>query len=166
MLGSEEQMASMQSVAVIVAQAGADVCGHVEAAQGHGTVELLQQSSGESETQLSQRLRSRLSALHANGTKVSTASFVARGGFGMEDVLSAASLVRGMVALMVTVGAGTVRLHASPRDRQAEVALTALTEALEEQLRGTGVALEADLRHRADGMTLRAPCAPVSRPEV
>jgi hypothetical protein len=46
------------------------------------------------------------------------------------------------------------------------VALTALTEALEEQLRGTGVALEADLRHRADGMTLRAPCAPVSRPEV
>jgi hypothetical protein len=137
-------MATAQLVTVIVAQAGADVARHVEAARPDLAVEVFQQTAGETETQLFQRLRSRLSALNANGVRVESASFIGKNGFDSDDVLGAAGLVRGLVALMVAVGAGSVRLHASPRDRRAEVALAALTDALAEQLRGTGVSLESE----------------------
>lgn len=137
-------MATMQHVAVIVAQSGADVARHVATAPENAALEVFQQLSGESDSQLFQRLRSRLSALNASGVRVHTASFVARSGFNTDDVLGAAGLVRGLVALMVAVGAGTVRLHAAPGDRHAEVALTALTDALADQLRGTGVTLESE----------------------
>lgn len=137
-------MATIQHVAVIVAQSGADVARHVAAASPNASLEVFQQVSGESDSQLFQRLRSRLSALNATGMRIQTASFVARSGFNSDEVLGAAGLVRGLVALMVAVGAGTVRLHAAPGDRQAQVALTALTDALTEQLRGTGVTLEAE----------------------
>jgi hypothetical protein len=136
-------MATMQHVAVIVAQSGADVACHVDAAPPDTAVEVFQQANGETQTQLFQRLRSRLSALSASGVRVESAAFVAKAGFDSDEVLHAAGLVRGLVALMVAVGAGKVRLHALPRDRQAEVALTALTDALVEQLRGTGVSLES-----------------------
>lgn len=137
------QMATVSKLAVIVAQYGADVSACV-ASQGEGPYEILQQSEHETPGQLSSRVRERLAHLVEAGCHIDSASFVARTGFDVRDVMSVAGLLRGLVAAMVTVGAGQVHLHAEPRDLQTGYALTALADAISEQLHGTGVALATD----------------------
>jgi hypothetical protein len=64
---------------------------------------------------------------------------VARGGFDVRDVMATAGLLRGLVTSMVAVGAGHVHICAAAGDVHTRYALTALADALSEQLHGSGV---------------------------
>jgi hypothetical protein len=137
------QMAQVSKLAVIVAQYGADVSACV-ASHAEGPYEILQQAERETPGQLATRVRERLSHLVELGCRIDSASFVARTGFEVRDVMSVAGLLRGLVAAMVAMGAGQVHLHAEPSDLQTGYALTALADAISEQLHGTGVALATE----------------------
>ena len=130
-------MATVSRLAVVVAQHGADVSACV--GQHADGLELLQQEPGETPTQLTSRVRGRLSALAGAGFRIDTARFIARSGFEARDVMAAAGLVRGLVSAMVAAGTAQVHLHAQPNDTQTRYALTALAEAMTEELQGTGV---------------------------
>ena len=137
-------MATVGKLAVVVAQYGADVSACVASQGQEGTVEIVQQAADETSTQLTSRVRELLSRLVGAGYRVHSASFVARGGFDVRDVMATAGLLRGLVATMVAVGAGQVHIHAETPDVQTRYALTALTNAILEQLRGTGVEFHTD----------------------
>jgi hypothetical protein len=137
-------MATAGKLAVVVAQYGADVAACV-AAHAEAPDEIVQQASHESASQLSARVRERLAALVTNGARIHSASFIARKGSNVRDVMAAAGLVRGLVSAMVAAGTAQVHLHAEPSDVQTQYALTALAEAMNEELEGTGVELVAHL---------------------
>lgn len=137
-------MATVSKLAVIVAQHGADVSSCL-VRQGDGPYEVVTQEAEETPSQLAHRVRDRLAHLAEAGCRVHSASFVARADFDVRDVLAAAGLVRSLVAAMVAVGAGQVHLYAQPSDLQTRYAITALADAINEQLQGTGVALHTDL---------------------
>jgi hypothetical protein len=133
-------MATVGKLSVIVAQYGADisVCS-AAASAAEGACELLQQKHDETPTQLTSRVRARLAALAGAGQCLHSARFVARKGFDVRDVMAAAGLLRGLVSAMVAAGTAQVHLHAEPSDLQTRYALTALGDAMREQLQGTGV---------------------------
>jgi hypothetical protein len=133
-------MATVGKLSVIVAQYGADVsvCS-TAASAADGACEVLQQGSDESPTQLTSRVRARLADLSRNGYRIHHARFVARKGFDVRDVMAAAGLLRGLVSAMVAAGTAHVHLHAEPNDLQTRYAITALAEAMADQLQGTGV---------------------------
>lgn len=137
-------MATASKVAVVVAQYGADVAACLPT-PADAASELVQQASDESAGQLTARVRDRLAALASNGARIHTASFIARRGFDVRDVMAAAGLLRGLVSAMVAAGTVQVHLHAEPSDLQTRYALTALAEAMTEQLEGTGVEFFAHL---------------------
>jgi hypothetical protein len=137
-------METAGKLAVVVAQYGADVAACV-AAHAEAPAEIVQQASHESAGQLSARVRERLAALATDGARIHSASFIARKGFDVRDVMAAAGLVRGLVSAMVAAGTAQVHLHAEPSDVQTRYALTALAEAMNEELEGTGVELVAHL---------------------
>src|SRR4051794_40625343 len=138
-------MATIGKVAVIVAQAGADASPSVE--QVHRAVPttvLLNQEPHESLASLGHRVRTRLASLGAQGYHVHSATFVARNGFGLSDVLAAADLLRVLLTSMVSVGGGHVYLQGDVHDAHAQVALQALGDAISDQVRGTGVEIVSD----------------------
>jgi hypothetical protein len=137
-------MATVGKLAVIVAQYGADVSACVASHRRDEAVEVVQQTADESATQLTSRVRESVSRLVSAGYHVHSASFVARGGFDVRDVMATAGLLRGLVATMVAVGAGHVHIHAETPDVQTRYALTALTNTISEQLQGTGVEFHTD----------------------
>jgi hypothetical protein len=57
---------------------------------------------------------------------------------------------------MVAAGTVQVHLHAEPHDLQTRYALTALAEAMTEQLEGTGVAFVAHLSNPPDRLQRRS----------
>jgi hypothetical protein len=132
-------MATVGKLSVIVAQYGADVSVCSAANPSEGTCELLQQRHDETPTQLTSRVRARLADLSRSGFRIHNARFVARRGFDVRDVMAAAGLLRGLVSAMVAAGTAHVHLHAEPNDVQSQYALTALAEAMADQLHGTGV---------------------------
>jgi hypothetical protein len=142
-------MATASKLAVVVAQYGADVAPCL-AAHSEPASEIVQQASNESAGQLSARVRERLAALATSGAHIHTATFIARKGFDVRDVMAAAGLLRGLVSAMVAAGTVQVHLHAEPSDLQTRYALTALAEAMTEQLEGTGVEFVAHLGSTAD----------------
>jgi hypothetical protein len=137
-------MATGGQVAVIVAQDGTEACMPLEALRsGSSTVVLLSQEPGESLSQLGQRVKARVAILVRDGFRVQSATFVAKHGFDLTDVLPTAEMLRLLVATMVSVGQGRVYLHAhsreNSRDMRAHYALAALADAIADQVRGTGV---------------------------
>jgi hypothetical protein len=150
-LERQEKMATGGQVAVIVAQDGTEAAQPLESLiHGASTVVLLSQEPGESLSQLSQRVRARVALLLKDGFKVQSATFVARNGFGLTDVPATAEMLRILVSTMVaqygsraegraSTGHGKVFLHAHSRDTRAHYALAALTDAISDQVRGTGV---------------------------
>ena len=133
-------MATVGKLSVIVAQYGADasVCSAAANAT-EGACEVLQQRSDETATQLTSRVRARLADLSRTGYRIQHARFIARKGFDVRDVMAAAGLLRGLVSAMVAAGTAHVHLHAEPSDLQTRYAITALAEAMADQLHGTGV---------------------------
>lgn len=149
-------MASVGKLSVIVAQYGADVSAcSATANSGEGACEVLQQRHDESPTQLTSRVRSRLTVLSQSGCHIQHARFIARKGFDVRDVMAAAGLLRGLVSAMVAAGTAHVHLHAEPSDLQTRYALTALAEAMADQLHGTGVDFVAHLGSPAQSAPLR-----------
>jgi hypothetical protein len=133
-------MATIGQVAVIVAQSGADASPSVEQVRRDvPTTVLLSQEPDESLTSLGHRVRTRLASLGAQGYRVHSATFVARNGFGLGDVLATADLLRVLLTGMVSVGGGQVYLQGDAHDAHAQVALKALGDAISDQVRGTGV---------------------------
>jgi hypothetical protein len=149
------QMATASKLGVVVAQYGADVAVCL-AAQAEGPSEIVQQASEETAGQLMARVRERLADLTTGGARIQTASFVARKGFDVRDVMAAAGVLRGLVSTMVAAGTAQVHLHAEPSDLQTRYALTALAEAMSEQLEGTGVEFVTHLSTPADRPQRRA----------
>ena len=137
-------MATVGKLSVVVAQYGADVS-VCAAAANPGEYELLQQRHDETPTQLTSRVRARLADLSRSGFRIHHARFVARKGFDVRDVMAAAGLLRGLVSAMVAAGTAHVHLHAEPSDVRSHYALTALAEAMADQLHGTGVDFIAHL---------------------
>jgi hypothetical protein len=137
-------MATVGKLAMVVAQYGADVSACVARDADDGAVEVVQQAADESGAQLTTRVRERLSRLVSAGYRVHSASFVARGGFDVRDVMATAGLLRGLVASMVAVGAGHVHIRAAAGDVHTRYALTALADALSGELHGTGVEFHTD----------------------
>jgi hypothetical protein len=148
-------MATASKLAVVVAQYGADVAA-CAAVHADAPSELVQQAPDESAGQLMARVRQRLATLATDGARIHTASFVARKGFDVRDVMAAAGLLRGLVSAMVAAGTVQVHLHAEPSDLQTRYALTALAEAMSEQLEGTGVEFVAHLATPSDRPQRRA----------
>lgn len=140
-------MATASKLAVVVAQYGADVPACLAA---DAPSEVVQQASDETPGQLTARVRERLAALATSGAHIHSATFVARKGFDVRDVMAAAGLLRGLVSAMVAAGTAQVHLHAEPSDVQTRYALTALAEAMTEQLEGTGVEFVAHLGSQAE----------------
>jgi hypothetical protein len=133
-------MATIGQVAVIVAQAGADATPSVQSAPSDApSTVLLSQEPNESLASLGHRVRARLTSLVTQGYRVQSATFVARNGFGLGDVLATADLLRVLLATMVSVGGGHVYLKGDAHDSHAQVALRALGDAISDQVRGTGV---------------------------
>jgi hypothetical protein len=151
-------MATVGKLAVVVAQYGADVSACVASEADGEAVEVVQQAADETGAQLTTRVRERLSRLVSAGYRVHSASFVARGGFDVRDVMATAGLLRGLVASMVAVGAGHVHIRAAAGDVHTRYALTALTDAISEQLHGTGVEFHTDF------MTAEAAAAEADAP--
>ena len=154
-------MATVGKLSVIVAQYGADVSA-CSAAANTGECELLQQRHDETPTQLTSRVRTRLAELGRSGFRIHHARFVARKGFDVRDVMAAAGLLRGLVSAMVAAGTAHVHLHAEPSDVQSHYALTALAEAMADQLHGTGVDFIAHLTSPAPVPTGRKSEPPTS----
>ncbi|HEX6241099.1 MAG TPA: hypothetical protein VFZ61_09405 [Polyangiales bacterium] len=151
-------MATVGKLSVIVAQYGADVsvCS-TAASAADGACEILQQRSDESPTQLTSRVRARLADLSRTGYRIHHARFIARKGFDVRDVMAAAGLLRGLVSAMVAAGTAHVHLHAEPSDLQTRYAITALAEAMADQLHGTGVDFNTHLTGPAQPTTARKP---------
>jgi hypothetical protein len=137
-------MATVGKLAVVVAQYGADVSACLASEEQGGAVEVVQQTADETPTHFTGRVRELLSRLVSAGYCVHSASFVARSGFDVRDVMATAGLLRGLVGAMVAVGAGHVHIRAAAGDTQTRYALTALTDAISEQLHGTGVEFHTD----------------------
>jgi hypothetical protein len=147
-------MSSGGQVAVIVAQDGNEAAAPLESLiHGASTVVMLSQEPDESLSQLSQRVRARVALLLKDGFKVQSATFVARNGFDLGDVPATAGMLRILVSTMVSLGQGKVYLHAHSRDTRAHYALAALTDAISDQVRGTGV----EIIHGAPRQPLYAP---------
>jgi len=108
------------------------------------TVEVLQQQPGESLTDFKRRLNVRLAGIEQAGGAVERGAFVAKSGFGLPDVLATVALLSGLVATMVSGGAGRVYLCGHAGDSQASCALEALADAMRDQVRGTGVEVVTD----------------------
>jgi hypothetical protein len=133
-------MATLGKVAVIVAQAGVDASAPLPGAdEVSPTTLVLQQEPGESLPAMGQRVRNSLSELANQGLHVQSATFVARKGFGLGDVLGTADLLRVLLAAMMSVGSGHVYLRGDALDNRAQVALRALADAIRDQIRGTGI---------------------------
>jgi hypothetical protein len=153
-------MATVSKLSVIVAQFGADVsvCHATHAADG--VQEVVQQTQEETATQLTSRVRARLAELADASRRVHNARFIVRKGFDVRDVMAAAGLLRGLVSAMVTAGTAQVHVHAEPSDLQTHYALTALAEAMRDQLQGTGVDFVTHLSGPAPSSA-----APARKPE-
>jgi hypothetical protein len=145
-------MATVDKLAVVVAQYGADVAACVASEGVDACVELVQQAADETGAQLNTRVKECLARLVSAGHRVHSAIFVARGGFEVRDVMATAGLLRGLVASMVAVGAGHVHIRAAAGDLHTRYALTALTDAISEQLHGSGVEFHTDfVNHAGEG---------------
>jgi hypothetical protein len=154
-------MATVSKLSVIVAQFGADVsvCG---AATHLAEAILVEQKPDETATQLTSRVRARLAELAGAGRRVHDARFVVRKGFDVRDVMAAAGLLRGLVSAMVAAGTAQVHLHAEPSDLQTRYALTALGDAMRDQLQGTGVDF---VTHLASPTPAGVPTLPLRTPQ-
>jgi hypothetical protein len=134
-------MTAVGQAVLILAQEGADVAPILAAWQHRadgGRVALLQQEIGESMIDFKRRLQLQLRSLdHAAG--IERGAFVAKHGFGLQDVLATVALLSSLVATMVAYGTGTVYLWGHADDPQASYALEALADAMRDQVRGTGV---------------------------
>lgn len=123
---------------MVVAQGGAratrDVLGSLE-----DHVITVTQKERETLSQLALRVRRAVEYLKGRRMVLCNAVFVARPGFDLEDVPATADLVRSVVAHMVSAGRGEVHLQAANTDPRSRYALTALADAVSEQVRGTGV---------------------------
>jgi hypothetical protein len=138
--GEAVTMATVGQVALIVAQAGADPSSVEQQVRVDvPTTVKLHQEPAESLTSLGHRVRARLSQLSSQGYGVHSATFVARRGFGLGDVLATADLLRVLLTSMLAVGGGQVYLQGDAHDARAQVALRALAEAISDQVRGTGI---------------------------
>ena len=159
-------MASIGQVAVIVAQTGVDVdaapCVDQLRREVSSTV-VVHQEAGEAIPSLIQRVRARLGQLATQGYRLHSATFLARRGFGLNDVLGTADLVRVMLTGMLAIGSGQVCLQPESQDLHAQVALKALADALSDQVRGTGVEI---VSRKAERATLRPPAMPVAEAEI
>jgi hypothetical protein len=155
-------MATASKLGVVVAQYGADVAACL-GAHADASSELVQQASDETPGQLMARVRERLAALATSGARIHTATFIARRGFDVRDVMAAAGLLRGLVSAMVAAGTVQVHMHAEPSDLQTRYALTALAEAMSEQLEGTDVQFVAHLGNQADRPPRRSEASSLPR---
>ncbi|HEY6876460.1 MAG TPA: hypothetical protein VI299_00495 [Polyangiales bacterium] len=85
------------------------------------------------------RLQLRLQHFDHSGGGLERGAFVAKHGFGLQDVLATVALLSSLVATMVAYGTGSVYLWGQADDHQASYALEALADAMRDQVRGTGV---------------------------
>jgi len=137
-------MATVGNAVLILAQEGAEVEPVLTAwrrSADEPSVMVLQQAAGESLADFKRRLHLRLAGLENGGRGLERSAFVAKSGFGLQDVLATVALLSSLVATMVPVGMGTVYLWGHRGDAQAGVALEALADAMRDQVRGTGVAV-------------------------
>lgn len=135
-------MANIGDAVLILAQEGAEVEPVLSAWQRRAdepSVVVLQQIAGESSSEFRRRLHLRLAGIESGGHGIERGAFVAKSGFGLNDVLATVALLSSLVATMVAVGMGTVYLCGHAGDAQAGVALEALADAMRDQVRGTGV---------------------------
>ena len=154
-------MASLGHVAVIVAQDGANTGTPVEALLAMGpTVVMLTQEPGETLSRLSQRVRARVQMMLNDGFRVHSATFIAKNGFTLGDVLPTAEMLRSLVTPMVAAGHGRVFLQSDARVARSGYALAALADAIQDQVRGTGV----EIIKGAPRVT--APSMPPAQPTV
>lgn len=131
-----------QSMLMILAQEGAAIEPVLSAWQRSAddeSVMLLQQEAGESITDFKRRLHVGLATLESAGRSIERGAFVAKSGFGLQDVLATVALLSSLVAAMVAMGSGQVYLCGHVGDAQATKALEALAGAMRDQVRGTGV---------------------------
>jgi hypothetical protein len=137
-------MATVGKAVLILAQEGAEVEPVLTAwrrSADEPSVLVLQQRAGESLADFKRRLHLRLATLEDGGRGLERSAFVAKFGFGLQDVLATVALLSSLVATMVPLGMGTVYLWGHRGDVQASVALEALADAMRDQVRGTGVAV-------------------------
>lgn len=135
-------MATVGKAVLILAQEGAEVEPVLTAwrrSADEPSVLVLQQAAGESLADFKRRLHLRLAGLEDGGRGIERSAFVAKSGFGLQDVLATVALLSSLVATMVPVGMGTVYLWGHRGDAQAGFALEALADAMRDQVRGTGV---------------------------
>lgn len=148
-----------QSMLMILAQEGAEVEPVLSAwqcAADDASVVLLQQEEGESVSDFKRRLHLGLASLESAGRAIERGAFVAKSGFGLQDVLATVALLSSLVAAMVAIGSGQVYLCGHAGDAQATTALEALADAMRDQVRGTGVHVVTEespalVRHGAGG---------------
>jgi hypothetical protein len=133
-------MATVGKAVLILAQEGAEVEPVLTAwrrSADEPSVLVLQQAAGESLGDFKRRLHLRLAGLDDGGRGIERSAFVAKSGFGLQDVLATVALLSSLVATMVPVGMGTVYLWGHRGD--AGFALEALADAMRDQVRGTGI---------------------------
>ena len=159
-------MAALGHVAVIVAQDGANTGTPVEALLAMGpTVVMLTQEPGETHSKLSQRVRARDQMMMNDGFRVHSATFIAKNGFDLRDVLPTAEMLRSLVTPMVAAGHGRVFLQSDARDARSGYALAALADAIQDQVRGTGVEIIKGAP-RVAAPQQHAPQAPLATPSL
>ncbi len=146
------------SMWMILAQRGAEIEPVLSAlrseAEGHDdAVVLLQQKDGESLADFKRRLHNGLATVESAGRAIERGAFVAKSGFGLQDVLATVALLSALVAAMVSVGSGQLYLCGHVGDSQASTALEALADAMRDQVRGTGVDV---ITHEAPKLITRA----------
>ena len=107
-----------------------------------GPVLPLVQGRTESESDLAQRVRAGHEHIRRRGGRVERGMLVAKPGFDLPDVPGAADLLRVLASPMVEQGEGVLVLQAGSPDTRSRLALTALADAIGDQLRGTGVEVE------------------------
>jgi hypothetical protein len=140
-----------QSMLMILALQGAEVEPVLSALQcqaNDARVLLLQQDEGESLTDFKRRLHRGLASVASAGRAIERGAFVAKSGFGLQDVLATVALLSSLVSAMVAMGSGEMLLCGHAGDSQATTALEALADAMRDQVRGTGVDVVTDERPR------------------
>ena len=134
-------------IGVVVAEAGASTSLHVEAIRQLGAeILLLRQHPNEPPERFVRRCRGRLAEISRSGAHIVEARFAGGESGGNERILTRAALVRILVAPMALQRQGRLVL-ASPRSD--ELSMKGLASVVEEQVRGTGVAVTAELEEDA-----------------
>jgi hypothetical protein len=131
-------METREATAMVVTQGGAAAARDVLASLGDRVVTVTQKDK-ESLEALGQRVRKAVAYVESHDCPLTIALFVARPGFDVQDIPAAADLVRAVVSHMVGAGSGQVHLQAANSQPQSRYALTALADAISDQVRSTGV---------------------------